>query len=144
MANGAKLDNVYQVLTSNGKTAAGAPDAPKPQQAMADPAAVYKVPLGSSPEKGQKTAKVTIVEFSDFQCPFCSRVEPTLTQLEKEYGKDLRVVWKNSPLPFHQNAMPAAKAAVAAADAGQVLGDARQDVRRSGAPRSGDVREVRR
>jgi protein-disulfide isomerase len=119
IASGAKLDNVYQVLTSNGKTAAGAPEAPKPQQAMADPAAVYKVPLGSSPEKGQKTAKVTIVEFSDFQCPFCSRVEPTLTDLEKDYGKDLRVVWKNNPLPFHQNAMPAAKAAVAAAAQGK-------------------------
>ncbi|HEX4460508.1 MAG TPA: thioredoxin domain-containing protein [Polyangia bacterium] len=119
MANGAKLDNVYQVLTSNGKTEAGAPAQPKPQQAMADPAAVYKVPLGASPEKGQKTAKVTVVEFSDFQCPFCSRVEPTLTQLEQEYGKDLRIVWKNNPLPFHQNAMPAAKAAVAAGDQGK-------------------------
>jgi protein-disulfide isomerase len=80
---------------------------------------VYKVPVGTSPEKGPKTAKVTIIQFSDFQCPFCSRVEPTISDLEKEYGKDLRVVWKNNPLPFHQNAMPAAKAAMAAAAQGK-------------------------
>ena len=121
MNGGAKLVNVYDVLTGNGKPAAALPDQKpqQPQPAQADPNAVYKVPVGSSPEKGPKTAKVTIVEFSDFQCPFCSRVEPTISDLEKEYGKDLRVVWKNNPLPFHQNAMPAAKAAVAAAQQGK-------------------------
>ena len=123
---------------ANGKQARRAARRSKPAQpqpAQADPNAVYKVPVGNSPEKGPKTAKVTIVQFSDFQCPFCSRVEPTITDLEKDYGKDVRVVWKNNPLPFHQNAMPAAKAAMAAGAAGQVLGDARQAVRRSGAPR---------
>jgi protein-disulfide isomerase len=118
---GAKLANVYDVLTQNGKQAAAMPEQKpqQPQPAQADPSAVYKVPVGSSPEKGPKTAKVTIVQFSDFQCPFCSKVEPTMTDLEKEYGKDLRVVWKNNPLPFHNNAMPAAKAAMAAAAQGK-------------------------
>ena len=55
-----------------------------------------------------------MVVFSDFQCPFCKRVEPTLTQMEKEYGGKVRMVWKNYPLPFHQNAEPAAEAAMAA------------------------------
>jgi len=44
--------------------------------------------VGTSPEKGAKTAKVTIVEFSDFQCPFCSRVEPTMDQVRSTYGPD--------------------------------------------------------
>jgi protein-disulfide isomerase len=119
--NGATVANVYETLTQNGKPAAAMPDqqAQRPQPAVADPNQLYKVPVGASPEKGPKTAKVTIIQFSDFQCPFCSRVEPTMTELEKDYGKDIRVVWKNNPLPFHQNAMPAAKAAVAAAAQGK-------------------------
>ena len=52
-----------------------------------------------------------IQEFSDFQCPFCSRVVPTVQQIEKEYGAKVQVVWRNFPLPFHQDAMPAAEAA---------------------------------
>ena len=69
----------------------------------------YKVPVGNNtPTRGDERAKVTIIEWSDFQCPFCSRVEPTVDQILKTYGRDVRVVWKNNPLPFHQNAMPAA------------------------------------
>src|SRR5580765_6977145 len=64
--------------------------------------------------KGGANAKVTIVEFSDFQCPFCSRVVPTLHQIEKEYGDKVRVVFRHNPLPFHGDAPLAAEAAVAA------------------------------
>jgi protein-disulfide isomerase len=72
------------------------------------------VPVSSKdPQWGKATAPVTIVEISDFQCPFCSRVEPTMTQLRQKYGPDkIRVVWKNNPLPFHKNARPAAEAAM--------------------------------
>jgi protein-disulfide isomerase len=121
MKNGAKLANVYDVITQNGLQAAKAPEQrpQPPQPAQADPNAVYKIPVGNSPERGPKTAKVTIVQFSDFQCPYCARVEPTISDLEKEYGKNIRVIWKNDPLPFHQNAMPAAKAAMAAAAQGK-------------------------
>src|SRR5436309_2939376 len=66
------------------------------------------------PAMGPADAKVTIVEFSDFQCPFCSRVVPTVQQIEKEYGKKVRVVFKHNPLPFHADAPLAAEAAVAA------------------------------
>ena len=56
---------------------------------------------------------VTLVIFrGDFPCPFCSRVETTITQVKEKYGPDkLRIVWKNSPLPFHKDATPAAVAA---------------------------------
>src|SRR4029079_943270 len=84
-----------------------------------DPNAQYKVPVGNSPTKGPATAKVTIIQISDFQCPFCSRVEPTITELMKDFGKDIRVVWKNNPLPFHPNANPAAQAAMAAGEQGK-------------------------
>jgi protein-disulfide isomerase len=59
------------------------------------------------------------VLFSDFQCPFCSKVEPSITQLEKEFPGKIRVVWKDFPLGFHQNARPAAMAARAAGDQGK-------------------------
>src|SRR5262249_36408822 len=56
---------------------------------------------------------VTIVEFSDFQCPFCLRVQPTLSRIRGTYGpQSVRIVWKNAPLPFHDQARPAAEAAM--------------------------------
>ena len=119
---GVPVAQVYDALTRNAKAGAAKPDAQKPAapaQAQQDPNAVYKVPVGTSPQKGPSTAKVTIVQFSDFQCPFCSRVEPTITDLFTDYGKDIRVVWKNNPLPFHPNAGPAAQAAMAAGDQGK-------------------------
>ncbi len=83
------------------------------------PSQVRKVAVGDSYAKGPADAKVTIVEFSDFQCPFCGRVEPTLRQIMEKYGNDVRLVWKNEPLPFHPNAMPAAEAAMAAGAQGK-------------------------
>ena len=74
-----------------------------------------RVPLASwTPVRGPKYAKVTVVEFSDFQCPFCSKVVPTLKEIEDKYGKDVRVAFRNQPLPFHQHAAEAAEAAMAA------------------------------
>ncbi len=89
--------------------AAAAQEQARPQP---DPNAVYRVPVGNEPSKGPADALVTIVEFSDYECPFCSRVEPTIDQIVERYGNDVRVVWMNNPLPFHQNAMPAHQAAL--------------------------------
>lgn len=71
------------------------------------------LPIGSDdPVWGSATAPVTIVEFSDLQCPFCSRVQPTIKSLQAKYGPNqLRVVFKHNPLPFHDHARPAAKVA---------------------------------
>ncbi len=68
----------------------------------------------TSPWKGAADGAVTILEVSDFQCPFCSRVGPTIKQILEAYPKDVRIVWANQPLPFHNNAKPAAMAALAA------------------------------
>ncbi len=64
--------------------------------------------------KGPADAPITIVEFGEFQCPFCRRVQPTLEQLHAEYGDKIRFVYKHYTLPFHPEAIPAAKAAQAA------------------------------
>ena len=80
----------------------------------------FKVPVSKdAPTKGAQNAKVTIVEWSDFQCPFCSRVEPTVSQILKTYPKDVKVIWKNNPLPFHKDAGPAATLALLAHEQGK-------------------------
>jgi protein-disulfide isomerase len=58
---------------------------------------------------GNKAAPITIVEFSDFQCPYCSRGYQTMKQVQKEYGDKVRIVFKHLPLDFHPLAMPAAR-----------------------------------
>jgi protein-disulfide isomerase len=58
---------------------------------------------------GPKTAPVTIVEYSDFECPYCTRGFQTIQQVKKEYGDKVRVVFKHLPLDFHPKALPAAK-----------------------------------
>src|SRR5437868_2542366 len=94
---------------------------PAAQQAALPPGSevVYKVAIGSSPVKGDPEAKVTIVEFSDFQCPYCGRAIPVLKQVESRYGKDVRVVFKHNPLPMHPDAPYAARAAIAAGKQGK-------------------------
>jgi protein-disulfide isomerase len=71
------------------------------------------------PQKGARNAPVTVVVFSDFQCPFCKNVEPTITQLLAANPNDVRVIWKNLPLAMHPQAMPAALAAEAAREQGK-------------------------
>ena len=117
---GTPAARVYAEIIRNGRTSAAPPEANKQaaaqQQRQPDPNAVYKVELNGDllPQRGPDDALVTIVEVSDFECPFCGRVEPTINQILEEYGRDVRVVWFNNPLPFHQNAKPAAVAALEA------------------------------
>ena len=79
----------------------------------------YKVELGDAQTRGSSDARVTIVMFSDFQCPFCSRAMATIRDLEKDHGKDLRFAMKHNALPMHKDARPAAIAAEAAGKQGK-------------------------
>ncbi|MEO5766783.1 MAG: thioredoxin domain-containing protein, partial [Polyangia bacterium] len=122
IAKGTAPGQVYSALMANARTApAPTPAQPNAPAAKGPGAAaeVYKVPVGDAPTKGGKQPKVTIVEFSDFQCPFCSRVNPTLAQISKDYGNDIQIAFRHLPLPFHENAMPAAEAAEAAREQGK-------------------------
>jgi protein-disulfide isomerase len=110
IASGTKADKVYVAMSKQNKTNPP-PSQNKPQQAEEEDKTVWKVPVGDSPAKGPDTALVTIVEFSDYQCPFCKRVEDTLKKIETTYGDKVRLVWKNEPLPFHPRAEPAAEIA---------------------------------
>lgn len=68
---------------------------------------------------GNKNAKVTLVEYSDFECPFCQRFQATVKQVEQKYGKDVRIVYRHFPLSFHPQAMPAALASECASEQGK-------------------------
>jgi protein-disulfide isomerase len=72
---------------------------------------VFDVNIADAPFKGNADAKVTIVEYSDFQCPFCSKASKTVEELEKKYGNKVKIAFKNFPLPFHNQAKMAAMAA---------------------------------
>ncbi|HXT99960.1 MAG TPA: thioredoxin domain-containing protein, partial [Polyangia bacterium] len=124
IAKGTPPGQVYAAFMKGAKASpAGAPAADnKPAQPQKGPGAgpeVYKVAVGDAPTKGGKQPKVTIVEFSDFQCPFCSRVNGTLEQITKDYGDDVSISFRHNPLPFHNNAMPAAIASEAAREQGK-------------------------
>jgi len=84
-----------------------------------DPAVVYAVPVDGAPVRGERDAWVTIVELSDFQCPFCGRASNTMRDVLQKYGPDVRLVYLHNPLPFHRRARPAAIAAACAQQQGQ-------------------------
>jgi protein-disulfide isomerase len=80
----------------------------------------HVVSVDDDPVKGTATAPVTIVEFSDFQCPFCSRAVPTLKQIEQRYGDKVRIVFRDLPLTsIHKDAAKAAEAASCANEHGK-------------------------
>ena len=75
---------------------------------------IAKLRIGKAPVRGPRDAPVTIVEFSDFQCPYCAKLDPVLKQVLAKYPREVKLVFKFFPLPFHKMAMPASKAALAA------------------------------
>ena len=107
------LEKTVQQMKAAAPTAAARP--------AIDPNKVYTIPTGTSPVRGPKAAKVTVVEFADYQCPFCAQAAPLFDQVLKEYPTDVNYVFKQFPLPatMHPNALPAANAAVAAGKQGK-------------------------
>src|SRR5215470_4222741 len=86
------------------------PAAAAAQAQQPNPNRVYDLPLGSSPSKGSAKAPVVLVEFSDFQCPFCAKVPSVVEEVLKARPDDVKFVFKQFPLTsIHQNAMNAAK-----------------------------------
>jgi protein-disulfide isomerase len=112
LASGTKPEKLYEKLQEAAQAMAGA------GSGTAAPA-VQKIALGSAPVKGPKNAPVTIVVFSDFQCPYCSRAVPTLKAIEQQYGSKVKLAFKHQPLPIHQNARLAAAASLAANEQGK-------------------------
>jgi FKBP-type peptidyl-prolyl cis-trans isomerase len=98
-ATGVKPAKLYEELTKIGK----GPPAPERKQAP--------IPNAGRPSRGPSNAVVVIQEWADFQCPFCSRVQPTLQALLNEFPSQVRLVWRHLPLPFHKDAVLAAEAA---------------------------------
>lgn len=97
-------------------------DNPAPAQQMPPPedyTRIYEIPQAQSYVRGNQNAKVTIVSFTDFQCPFCARFHEPILEVLKAYPSDVKYVLKNFPLPFHPMARPAAKAALAAGEQGK-------------------------
>lgn len=82
-------------------------------------AAAKALDLSHSPVRGNKNAPITIVEFSDMQCPFCARVSPTLQQLMARYPDQIKWVFKNFPLDFHADSPLAHRAVMAAGQQGK-------------------------
>jgi len=112
LASGVKQEQLYDKLVEQATAEAG-----KPQAAPANP--VKHVEIGQAPVRGAANAPVTIVEFSDFQCPYCGRAFNTLKQMESQYQGKIKVAFKNEPLPMHPFARGAATAALAAKDQGK-------------------------
>lgn len=79
---------------------------------------IFNVDIVGAPFLGKDAAPVTIVEFTDLQCPFCAKAHQTISKILKKYGAKVKLVWKNFPLPFHNEARLAALAARCAYDQG--------------------------
>lgn len=108
-----KLEKKVKALESN-RGKANKRKQPPPQKAA------YNIPTKGSATMGPQDAPVNVVIFTDYQCPFCARVDPMLHEVVKddELKGKVNVVFKHFPLSFHKDAKPASKAALAAKEQG--------------------------
>jgi protein-disulfide isomerase len=113
---GDALESHFRKKQDQQRVAAQQAEEQRAEQQFKNP---VKVEIGSSPVMGKADAKVTIVEFSDFQCPFCSRGKAIVDEVAKQYGDKVKVVFKHLPLPMHSQAEPAARASIAAQNQGK-------------------------
>jgi len=112
-AKGTPPEQIYPLLVARNAEELGPNRSPVPVGPSDDK--IWQVPvLDDDPQLGPDDALVTIVEFAEFECPFCKRVRKGLEQVVETYGKDVRIVWKDNALAFHTHAKAAALLARAA------------------------------
>ncbi|MFP4473884.1 MAG: DsbA family protein [Candidatus Omnitrophota bacterium] len=119
-----KLDSVNNRLDTVIELASGrGPRDPQPQRPPKPPAEDYSrkhdIPTAGLPVKGAEDAEITIVGFLDLQCPFSARFQPAFDEALKAYPDKVNYVVKHFPLAFHPQAVPAAKAVIAAGQQGK-------------------------
>ena len=108
-----------QELTTNYDQVLGELKQREAQNQPLPPETQAKIAAAGAPSFGPDNAKVTIVEFSDFQCPYCTRAASVVHQIKEKYGDKVRFVFRQFPLPFHGDARLAAQAALAAHQQGK-------------------------
>jgi len=100
-------DQIHESLINSGYARARA----AANKILSDP---VKIATNGSPFQGPERAKITLVEFSDFQCPYCSRAIAEVENILRAYPKDIKLVFKQFPLEIHSEAQMAAEASLAA------------------------------
>lgn len=115
LSRGGQIQSTELLMSADGRYVVFA----EVEDVTSDPfkAIAAKIKIDGSPVKGPKDAPVTIVEYSDFQCPYCARAHQTISeQVMKEYDGKVKLVYKNFPLGFHKWAEPAGVAGLCAFD----------------------------
>jgi protein-disulfide isomerase len=110
---------LYDALVADGRARADTPDA-EHEDSELDPGVGYRVGTGlPGHQLGPDDAPVTLIEWSDFECPYCAKSAPVIAGVRKKYGDAVRIVFRHDPMPFHRNAQLAAEAGVAASEQGK-------------------------
>src|SRR3989338_2499977 len=112
-----KLSNNINKVLNLGNIAENKEEANRPT--IGNEGAKNLVSADDDPFRGGKDAKITIVEFSDYQCPYCVRAESVVEQIMETYGNKVKFVYRDFPLPGHQFAQKAAEASECADDQGK-------------------------
>lgn len=141
-AAAARPADLYAALVAGGKPAADSADADHDPVEL-DPGQAYRVGLGlPGHQLGPDDALVTIVEWSDFACPYCQRQTAVLHHVRDKYGDQVRIVYRHFPLIIHRHAQLAAEAAVAAAEQGKFWAFHDQVWKRFGKLTRADLEEI--
>ncbi len=113
LADGTPRERLYAKRVADNRARAPGPAREDDERDEKDDRTVWAVPVDGSPVLGKADAPVTIVQFTDYQCPFCTRANATVLEVRRHYGEQVRLVHKHRPLPFHPQARPASRLTLA-------------------------------